>query len=289
MKPRANPGAKKHLLLGITNLRIWAPQAAHLPPHAPLPNKCQRKGEWKRVKLTMASQTVQPQLEAIRFHIFPSKEYDMKRYWGSGALKSKTGDHYRGVLNQQGHSIKHESSRQRKRTFLIENKQRIQWEGMTCPLLKGGNMLALEAAATPVLLLDLFLPKTLPQAHLVDLPTLFRGIYWFYKCEPFKCCHCSLGLSASGVGGKMAEVGWKFTSLAGQKAAELSENVTEKVCLRNWWTALHGLLEIFIIFRFLHLCDVTLFINTRIHSHLPCIFKIYVVLCCSFREAIVFQ
>merc|ERR1712079_473935 len=30
----------------------------------------------------------------------------------------------------------------------------------------------------------------------------------------------SLGLSASGVGGKMAEVGWKFTSLAGQKAAE---------------------------------------------------------------------
>jgi len=39
----------------------------------------------------------------------------------------------------------------------------------------------------------------------------------------------SLGLSASGVGGKMAEVGWKFTSLAGQKAAELSENVTEKV------------------------------------------------------------
>ena len=27
----------------------------------------------------------------------------------------------------------------------------------------------------------------------------------------------------------MAEVGWKFTSLAGQKAAELSENVTEKV------------------------------------------------------------
>merc|ERR550517_112055 len=39
----------------------------------------------------------------------------------------------------------------------------------------------------------------------------------------------SMGLSASGVGGKMAEVGWKFTSLAGQKAAELSENVTEKV------------------------------------------------------------
>jgi hypothetical protein len=25
-------------------------------------------------------------------------------------------------------------------------------------------------------------------------------------------------------------VGWKFTALAGQKAAELSENVTEKVC-----------------------------------------------------------
>ena len=31
----------------------------------------------------------------------------------------------------------------------------------------------------------------------------------------------------------MAEVGWKFTSLAGQKAAELSENVTEKVCSTN--------------------------------------------------------
>merc|ERR1711892_1036997 len=28
---------------------------------------------------------------------------------------------------------------------------------------------------------------------------------------------------------RVAEVGWKFTSLAGQKAAELSENVTEKV------------------------------------------------------------
>ena len=28
---------------------------------------------------------------------------------------------------------------------------------------------------------------------------------------------------------RIAEVGWKFTSLAGQKAAELSENVTEKV------------------------------------------------------------
>ena len=31
------------------------------------------------------------------------------------------------------------------------------------------------------------------------------------------------------LGGKVAEVGWKFTSLAGQKAAELSEGVTEKV------------------------------------------------------------
>ena len=30
---------------------------------------------------------------------------------------------------------------------------------------------------------------------------------------------------------RVAEVGWKFTSLAGQKAAELSENVTEKVSL----------------------------------------------------------
>ena len=35
--------------------------------------------------------------------------------------------------------------------------------------------------------------------------------------------------SASSIGGRVAEVGWKFTSLAGQKAAELSENVTEKV------------------------------------------------------------
>eukprot|EP00092_Neocalanus_flemingeri_P022637 GFUD01024552.1.p1 GENE.GFUD01024552.1~~GFUD01024552.1.p1 ORF type:complete len:490 (-),score=168.38 GFUD01024552.1:440-1867(-) len=35
--------------------------------------------------------------------------------------------------------------------------------------------------------------------------------------------------SATSIGGRVAEVGWKFTSLAGQKAAELSENVTEKV------------------------------------------------------------
>merc|ERR1719228_1627908 len=39
----------------------------------------------------------------------------------------------------------------------------------------------------------------------------------------------SLGFNASSIGGRVAEVGWKFTSLAGQKAAELSENVTEKV------------------------------------------------------------
>merc|ERR550539_1741256 len=35
--------------------------------------------------------------------------------------------------------------------------------------------------------------------------------------------------SASGLSSKVAEVGWKFTNLAGQKAAELSEAVTEKV------------------------------------------------------------
>ena len=40
----------------------------------------------------------------------------------------------------------------------------------------------------------------------------------------------SFSLSSAGsIGGRVAEVGWKFTSLAGQKAAELSENVTEKV------------------------------------------------------------
>jgi len=37
----------------------------------------------------------------------------------------------------------------------------------------------------------------------------------------------SMGLG--NLGGRVAEVGWKFTSLAGQKAAELSEGVTEKV------------------------------------------------------------
>ena len=35
--------------------------------------------------------------------------------------------------------------------------------------------------------------------------------------------------SASGLSSRVAEVGWKFTSLAGQKAAEISETVTEKV------------------------------------------------------------
>jgi len=44
--------------------------------------------------------------------------------------------------------------------------------------------------------------------------------------------------SASSIGGRVAEVGWKFTSLAGQKAAELSENVTEKVKEGNLLTDL---------------------------------------------------
>ena len=35
--------------------------------------------------------------------------------------------------------------------------------------------------------------------------------------------------SASGISSRVAEVGWKFTNLAGQKAAEISEVVTEKV------------------------------------------------------------
>jgi len=48
----------------------------------------------------------------------------------------------------------------------------------------------------------------------------------------------SLGFNASNLGGKVAEVGWKFTSLAGQKAAELSENVTEKVKEGNLLTDL---------------------------------------------------
>jgi len=39
----------------------------------------------------------------------------------------------------------------------------------------------------------------------------------------------NFSLNAGGLGSRVAEVGWKFTSLAGQKAAELSENVTEKV------------------------------------------------------------
>eukprot|EP00092_Neocalanus_flemingeri_P023300 GFUD01025264.1.p1 GENE.GFUD01025264.1~~GFUD01025264.1.p1 ORF type:complete len:495 (-),score=171.57 GFUD01025264.1:188-1630(-) len=39
----------------------------------------------------------------------------------------------------------------------------------------------------------------------------------------------SSATSMTSIGGRVAEVGWKFTSLAGQKAAELSENVTEKV------------------------------------------------------------
>merc|ERR1719474_1052794 len=39
----------------------------------------------------------------------------------------------------------------------------------------------------------------------------------------------SFSLNAGNLGSRVAEVGWKFTSLAGQKASELSENVTEKV------------------------------------------------------------
>jgi len=39
----------------------------------------------------------------------------------------------------------------------------------------------------------------------------------------------SFSLSAGTLGNRVAEVGWKFTSLAGQKASEISGNVTEKV------------------------------------------------------------
>jgi len=37
------------------------------------------------------------------------------------------------------------------------------------------------------------------------------------------------GMGLGNLGGRVAEVGWKFTSLAGQKAAELTEGVQEKV------------------------------------------------------------
>jgi len=39
----------------------------------------------------------------------------------------------------------------------------------------------------------------------------------------------SFSLNAGSLGSRVAEVGWKFTSLAGQKASEMTENVTEKV------------------------------------------------------------
>jgi len=39
----------------------------------------------------------------------------------------------------------------------------------------------------------------------------------------------SFSLNAGTLGNRVAEVGWKFTSLAGQKASEISENVTDKV------------------------------------------------------------
>ncbi|XP_023328060.1 ADP-ribosylation factor GTPase-activating protein 1 isoform X2 [Eurytemora carolleeae] len=39
----------------------------------------------------------------------------------------------------------------------------------------------------------------------------------------------SFSLNAGSLGSRVAEVGWRFTSLAGQKAAELTENVSEKV------------------------------------------------------------
>jgi len=39
----------------------------------------------------------------------------------------------------------------------------------------------------------------------------------------------AFSLNAGNLGSRVAEVGWKFTSLAGQKASEMTENVTEKV------------------------------------------------------------
>ena len=65
VRQKANPGVKRHLLQGITSLLILA----RLPPHDPLQNKCQRRGEWKKVKRFMASLTVQSQLEVIRLDV----------------------------------------------------------------------------------------------------------------------------------------------------------------------------------------------------------------------------
>ena len=167
--------------------------------------------------------------------------------------------YFRGVLSQQGRFIRRGSSRRQRKTSLIGSRLRMQCAGTTCLPLKEENTPGSEVVATLVHLPALSPHRTLPQARWVVSPTPFQGICprlsfpscfvvmincghlmflistFFevtYRGQSFTIINCfyfSLGLSASGVGGKMAEVGWKFTSLAGQKAAELSENVTEKV------------------------------------------------------------
>ena len=164
VRQKANPGVRRRLLLGITSLLISAPQAARLPARDR--NKCQRRGEWGRVKHIMASLTVQSQLEVIRFDIWVGKDMDMLEHANLNC---------RGVPNQQGPSIKQKSSRQPKKISLTGNKPRTQWGEMTCLPLKEENMLDLEAVATLALLLAPFPPRTLPPAPLVASPTLFQG------------------------------------------------------------------------------------------------------------------
>ena len=164
VRQKANPGVRRRLLLGITSLLISAPQAARLPARDQ--NKCQRRGEWGRVKHIMASLTVQSQLEVIRFDIWVGKDLDMLEHANLNC---------RGVPNQQGPSIKQKSSRQPKKISLTVNKPRTQWGEMTCLPLKEENMLDLEAVATLALLLAPFPPRTLPPAPLVASPILFQG------------------------------------------------------------------------------------------------------------------
>ena len=49
----------------------------------------------------------------------------------------------------------------------------------------------------------------------------------------------ALSFGASKIGGKVAEVGWKFTEVASQKVSEVSGAVSEKVSRAKWGPILY--------------------------------------------------
>merc|ERR1719354_1297974 len=60
-------------------------------------------------------------------------------------------------------------------------------------------------------------------------PVKSNSVQDFYGLTGLSSSISSLSMNAGNLGSRVAEVGWKFTSIAGQKATEITDTVSEKV------------------------------------------------------------